>query len=170
VLHNAHIDPAFCPIEWVEPTVVTVSPLLRALLIQLADPAFMGRTRRLAEELLFDLVARAETDELALVMPVDSRALEVAHALISDPADARTLDEWARTVATSGRTLARRFLEETGCSFTDWRSTVRLSAARALLASGRPSAVAARQVGYRDVDSFSLAYRRRYGHSPSRRG
>ena len=99
-------------------------------------------------------------------MPSDERALEVARALISDPADPRNLAAWGREVGASGRTLTRAFLADTGIPFARWRTSVRLQAALPLLAAGEPVANVAGYVGYETPSAFIAAFRRQTGVTP----
>jgi AraC-like DNA-binding protein len=153
--------------RWDAPTVVAIGPLARELILHLADaegppPA----ARRRAEAVLFDLLAPVPVTTVAVPMPRDPRALDVARAVAGDPADDATLDIWARRAGTSARTLARLFTAETGMSFGRWRTQARLRAALPLLAEGLPVAVAARRVGYETPSAFVAVFRRATGVTP----
>src|SRR2546430_2157000 len=62
------------------------------------------------------------------------------------PADPRARDEWGRVAGASGRPLARLFVNETGMSFSRWRTELRLAASLPLLADGVAVSVVARRV------------------------
>ncbi len=111
----------------------------------------------------------AEGSSSEVPLPIDPRARRVAEALLHDPGRPETLEEWARHVHTSAKTLQRCFAAETGMRFPEWRSEVRLSHARKLLdgSDERVRAIAAR-VGYTSSAAFSDAFRRRYGNTPVR--
>src|SRR5258708_29298891 len=72
---------------------------------------------------ILDEIRTLPVEPLGLPLPADPRLQRIARALIADPADARDLDAWARWAAVSSRTLSRRFVSETGFSFTDRKST-----------------------------------------------
>lgn len=150
---------------WATPTVVAISPLARELILHLAD-AEPPSARRRAESVLFDQLAPVPVTTIAVPMPGDARALDVARAVIESPADDATLDIWARRTGTSTRTLARLFTTETGMSFGRWRTQVRLRAALPLLAEGLPVATAARRVGYATPSAFVAVFRKATGISP----
>lgn len=57
-------------------------------------------------------------------------------------------------------------MRETGLSFTDWRTQIRLIAALPLLADGVAVATVARQVGYANPSAFIAAFRRVFGVTP----
>ena len=145
---------------------MAVGGLLRALVAHLGDPALAAPQRTRAEAVLFDQLRPLPVAPITLVLPVDPRADDVARALLDDPTDDRTLDDWGRHVGASARTLARRFVAETGSTFADRRSQVRLRAALELLACGTPATVVAPRVGYRNVSAFVAAFRRAIGETP----
>ncbi len=91
--------------------------------------------------------------------PMDPSARRVAEAIAADPADRRSLDAWAEAEATSTRTLRRRFLCETGLTFSAWSSAVRMQHARALLADGVTPSIAASRCGYRTSKALKQALR-----------
>ncbi|MFD0625227.1 helix-turn-helix domain-containing protein [Streptomyces sanglieri] len=76
------------------------------------------------------------------------------------------MEAWGRRVGTSGRTLARLFLADTGMSFGRWRTLVRLQAALPALAAGEPLHRVSRGVGYGTVSAFVAAFRRETGTTP----
>jgi AraC-like DNA-binding protein len=92
----------------------------------------------------------------------------IARALTEDPADDRTLESWAAALATTPRTLARRFLAETGLSFGRWRQQHRLLTALELLGAGHNVTYVALAVGYHDVSSFIARFKAATGVTPAR--
>jgi AraC-like DNA-binding protein/quercetin dioxygenase-like cupin family protein len=155
------------PIAWTEPTVVAVTPLLRALVERLTDDQLTTAQRFRAERVVFDELEPLTVAPLRVPMPVDPRARAVAQALVDDPSDDRTIDEWGRFAGANRRTLARLFTAETGMSFANWRTQVRLQAALVHLAAGTPTTVVAARVGYRNVSAFGAAFQRVVGQTPS---
>ncbi|MGI5232906.1 helix-turn-helix domain-containing protein [Actinoallomurus sp. CA-142502] len=151
---------------WTAPTVVAISPLARELILHLAATEPPTAARRRAESVLFDQLAPVPVTTIAVPMPRDPRALDVARAVIENPADDATLDIWARRTGTSTRTLARLFTAETGMPFGRWRTQVRLRAALPLLAEGLPVATAARRVGYTTPSAFVAVFRKATGVPP----
>ncbi|MFC6878703.1 MULTISPECIES: AraC family transcriptional regulator [Actinomadura] len=169
-MRSPYLRPDACPVDWTEPTVINVSPLLRQLILYLADPGLDDGARVRGEAVVHDLVepAAVGTAGVAVPMPADARALRVAEALLADPADGRTLDAWGRLVGASGRTLARTFEAETGMSFGRWRTQVRMRAALGHLAEGLPVTSVAHRVGYVTPSAFVAVFRRAFGVSPAR--
>lgn len=93
-------------------------------------------------------------------------AMVVARALTREPADPTRLEEWAVRLCTSVKTLQRDFEYEFGMSYTQWRTRLRLQAARVLLKKPRPVTQVAHQVGYASPSAFIQAFSKEYGHTP----
>jgi AraC family transcriptional regulator of adaptative response / methylphosphotriester-DNA alkyltransferase methyltransferase len=91
-------------------------------------------------------------------------ALRVIEA---DPSRALALDEVARDIATSRRSLQRAF-EGEGITFREAVAVARMRRAKALLnEGGRPIYAVADQVGYRSKAEFTKAFKRHTGMTPS---
>jgi AraC-like DNA-binding protein len=157
-----------CPIGWPEPTVVAVTALVDALVHRLVDDGLGPDERARAEAVLWDNLFPVTGAGFALRLPADPRARDVADALLADPADARTLDDWGAAVGASRATLARHFVQDTGLAFARWRTQARVQAALDHLAAGLPVQTVARRVGYTDPSSFIATFRRATGRTPAR--
>lgn len=162
-----YVRPDRCSIRWTEPTVVAAGPLLAEMIAYLSAESLTAARRTRAEAVLEDLIEPVAALTVNLRMPVDDRAHAVATALLSDPADHRTLDAWGRNVGASARTLARAFLGDTGVPFGRWRSMSRLHAALPALADGQSVSAVARMVGYESPSAFVAAFRRELGTTPA---
>lgn len=103
-----------------------------------------------------------------LPLPSTPAAASVANALLFNPGDDRRIVDWAAEVHTSGRSLERAFLAETGLTLSQWRLRARMHAAARLLGAGASVASVSRRVGYESPNSFSRAFREFHGQSPSR--
>ena len=93
-------------------------------------------------------------------------AMTVARSLTREPADPTRLEEWAVRLCTSVKTLQRDFEREFGMSYSQWRTRLRLQAARVLLKEPRPVTQVAHQVGYASPSAFIQAFSKEYGHTP----
>ncbi|MGP3757216.1 AraC family transcriptional regulator [Streptomyces sp. IBSNAI001] len=152
--------------RWDAVQAVHVPVLLAELIGYLGDPDLGSGSRSRGEALLLDLLRPVATTALEAPLPADPRARRVALELFDDPACARAVDAWGRRVGTSGRTLARLFLANTGMPFGRWRTLVRLQAALPALAAGEPLQRVSRSVGYETVSAFVAAFRRETGTTP----
>jgi AraC-like DNA-binding protein len=149
--------------------VILVSPLLRALMLELAaaplDYDENGRMGHVAA-LFLDEIRTLRAQPLHLPMPRDRRLRRVCEVLLREPARRETLEGWSAIAGASSRTLARLFARETGMRFSDWRQQARLAAALVLLAQRRDVAAAARGVGYDSPSAFTAMFRRTLGAAP----
>ena len=152
--------------RWGRPCVLTTDELAAGLLWHLADhPRGIAR-RRLCLGLLHDLLQTGTVSHDTLALPTDPRAQRIAVRLLAEPADGRELSDWARELRVSERTLTRAFVSSAGCTFRQWRQSVRMHAAAGLLARGERVAVVAERVGYATSSSFIAAFAERFGATP----
>ncbi len=86
---------------------------------------------------------------------------------MADPADSRDLEAWAEWAAISARTLSRRFVAETGFSFTAWRQRAHLMRSLEMLAAGMPVTNIALDLGYSTASAFIGLFRRTFGQTPA---
>lgn len=125
-----------------------------------------------------DLIARLieveieQARELSLSFPLprDPRLQRLCAGLLADPADRRTLQQWAEVAGASARTLARLFERDLAMSFDQWRRRVRFQGALEALAQGEPITRVAETHGYLSASAFSQAFAKVMGKPPSRYG
>lgn len=153
-----------------EPRVLTVNPLLRELVVAIcAEPVNWppdGRCPHLIA-LIIDEIGRAKTLMTRLPQLQEPRLSKIGQALIENPADPRTLDDWAEICGASARTLARLFLHDTGMTFGQWRLQARLNAAFVLLMTDGEIARIAQKVGFSSQSALGVAFRRTFGLTPA---
>lgn len=152
------------------PCILAAAGLLRAAVARAAswpDDELDATQSRLAGVIL-DEIRTLPHEALGLPMPRDERLVKVARALSEQPADDRRLEEWADWAAIAPRTLTRRFVAETGFSFTEWRQRVRLLRALEWLATGKPVTTVALDLGYDNVSAFIALFKKTFGVTPGR--
>ena len=152
-----------------EVAVFGVSALLKALVVEAAavqgqtdEDGYFGRLYRL----LLDQLRRATPISLVLAWPTSAPLLTLCETLYNHPPDSRGPDEWGRELGMSGRTLARKFVAETGLTLSDWRRRLKLFRAIELLESGRDVTGIALELGYSSASSFIFAFRSEMKCSP----
>lgn len=145
---------------------VAVSLATKALFGELTSRELSAQAREHAERAALHLLEPADVVRLDLPMPTDDRTARVAREVLADPADTRTLRDWGVLVGASERNLSRLFRQETGMSFSDWRTRARLRVAVELLAADMPVGMVARRVGYATASAFVQAFRRELGVTP----
>ena len=136
-------------------------------------PGGAGVLAKLAEVLFIEVLRLYMNEQgegrIGWLAGVGDRIVGAAlNALHKDPARGWTLDELARTAATSRSVLAERFQALVGSSpmqyLTQWRM---LLAANLLARSNAPLASIAEDVGYQTDSAFSRAFRREFGAPPA---
>ncbi|MFZ0287267.1 MAG: helix-turn-helix transcriptional regulator [Terriglobales bacterium] len=116
--------------------------------------------------ILRDEIRQPEQQPLRLPIPREKRLARVAHALLEDVADDRTLDDWAHLAGMARRTFMRAFSAEIGMPFGRWRQQVRLFAALEMLAQQESVTDVAIAVGYDSVSAFIEMFRTMLGRTP----
>ena len=124
--------------------VIEVGPLLRELIIEI-HKEWQGdkrtlRLRRLTA-VLIDQLRDMKEQALGLPLPSERRLKPIVDALLADPSDVRSLEEFAKVSPASARTLARLFEPVTSVAFA---------------------------VGYDSPSAFIAMFREAMGQSPGK--
>ncbi|MEV0786059.1 AraC family transcriptional regulator [Streptomyces sp. NPDC050423] len=163
--HNAFFAPDRTPLAFGEPEAITMTPLLESLLTHLSRTDLDAPARVRAESVVFDVI-QPSGHRFALRLPGDPRIDGIAEALLDDPADSASLEEWARRLEVSDRTITRAFRRTTGLSFAQWRQMLRVHRALMLLSEGFDVMTVSETLGYAQPSSFIAAFRRVMGTTP----
>ncbi|MFD4837010.1 AraC family transcriptional regulator [Achromobacter sp. NPDC058515] len=170
--YSAYLSPAACAGLPRTPCVLQASALLLAAVERATawpDNAADAARSRIVE-LIRDEIRTLPRAGAALVLPRESRLQRLALALSDAPADTRSLNAWAAAIGMAPRTLARRFLAETGLSVGAWRKQARLMRAQEMLAGGAAVTTVALELGYDNVSAFIAMFKRELGATPGRYG
>ena len=148
------------------------SNLLRELCLEacrLAAGAISSSTIALIGPLIIELLLQPSlTPTFFLPMGRDKRLRRAIAFLQAQASRAVLLDEVAASVNSSGRTLERLFVAETGMTFTRWREQQRIILAVELLSKGHSITRAALDLGFQSPGSLSTLFTRVLGMPPSR--
>lgn len=148
-----------------------VSPLLRQLLDGAVDlPPMYDESARDGKLMALLVAEMAAMPHLSLHAPLpdDAQLARVCRAVFAAPSMATGLDDAAAMASMSRRTFTRRFREETGVSFAEWRQQVCLLAAIERLNEGQSVTRIAFDLGYGSPSAFAAAFRQVLGAAPSR--
>ncbi len=152
-----------------QPRLLNSSALLFAIIQRVLDWD-VSHTPTLPQKRLIavlrDEIRQPEQQPLRLPIPKDKRLVKVAHALLDDVSDNRTLDEWGHHAGMARRTFMRAFSAEVGMTFGRWRQQARLFAAIEMLVEGKSVTEAAVAVGYDSVSAFIQMFRTMLGTTP----
>ncbi|MEP7456679.1 helix-turn-helix transcriptional regulator [Phyllobacterium sp. SB3] len=152
------------------PFIIKITGLLREAVtrsMSWENPRLTPAEQRIADVIL-DEIAQAPEEPFSLPMPIDTRLVRIANALIKHPHDNRRMHEWAAWAAIAPRTLSRRFHKETGYSFMEWRQRARLMRALELLSEKTQVTTIAFDLGYDNVSAFISMFRKTFGVTPGR--
>jgi AraC-like DNA-binding protein len=149
--------------------VITVTPLLRELILRVVDCGALDT--RAPEDMrllgvLLDEIAVAPGEPLGLPLPRDKRARDVAHHILNHTLDPEPPEKLGRRYGASRRTLERLFRTETGLSLGLWRQKAKLLEGARLLSDGSSVTCAALDCGYSSVSAFIGAFKRTFGCTP----
>ena len=152
------------------PRALAASALLLAAVERAAawDGDARDAPRRRVVEVIRDEIRDQPQAADALLLPAEARLQRLALALSDDPADTRTLAQWADWIGMAPRTLARHFLAETGLTLSAWRQRARLMRALEMLAAGAAVTTVALDLGYDNVSAFIAMFKREHGVTPGR--
>lgn len=150
--------------------VITVSPLLHALLLEAVDlPAeydLDGRDGRLMS-LLLDEIGSMPRLALSTPLPREARLRRLCRALLEAPTLEIDIDAMAHKAGMSRRSFTRHFRQQTGMGFAAWRQQVCLLAGLSRLGRGESITRIALELGYGSSSAFTAAFRRVLGAPPS---
>jgi len=168
-IRHLFVDPSCLHRFPSECSVVEVTPLLRELILRVADfgddyPPD-GTASRICSVILDELQA-LEPSRLHLPLSSDRRLQRVMQAMIDQPASDKGLADWATRVGASERTLRRLFIKETGMTFQQWRRQLLLHEAVDQLSRGESVMNVALELGYRSPSAFVAMFKKALGKSP----
>ncbi len=149
--------------------VVTVSRLMRELILyattlpQLYD--LSGPDARIMSVIL-DQIKSLPVTPLDLRIPQDPRLSRIYEALVDNPADNRSLEDWGHKVGACSRTLTRLFQAETAMNFRQWRQQFRILEALKRLGQQESVTNIALDLGYDSPSAFICMFKKALGKTP----
>jgi AraC-like DNA-binding protein len=117
-------------------------------------------------EILLDQIKSLPVTPLDLRIPQDPRLSRIYEALVDNPADNRSLEDWGHKVGACSRTLTRLFQAETAMSFRQWRQQFRILEALKRLGQGEPVTNIALDLGYDSPSAFICMFKKALGKTP----
>lgn len=151
-----------------QPCTLRTSDLLHAAILRAAQwqAGPLDATGTRLASVIIDEIRGLPVEPLGLPHPRDLRLQRIAQALLDEPAHPRDLTGWADWAGVGARTLSRRFVTETGFTFTEWRQRARLMRSLEMLAAGQPVTTVAFDLGYSSVSAFITLFRKTFGVTP----
>jgi len=147
--------------------VVAVSPLMREILIRLAEADNRDNDMKLLlAGVLINEIRLGALQPLSLPIPDDPRIARLALQLQTKPADQATLETWAKQLGFSERNLIRVIRTETGMTFRELRRLTRIMVSLDKLAAGKSVTETAFDVGFETPSAYIHAFRLLIGKTP----
>ncbi|URE80305.1 helix-turn-helix transcriptional regulator [Providencia stuartii] len=151
--------------------VIKLSPIFQTIMSDLYQRGVVepqtDEDIRLAS-VLIDQFSISPCQETYLPITKDKFLSPILDALQKDPADNSTLADWAKRSYTSERTLSRRYQQELGMSFSEWRQRLRYLHAVSALEQGKSVHEVALDVGYSSASAFIAMFQQISGVTPDR--
>lgn len=170
-LYCLFVEPEAAPSLPARCTTLSISPLLKQLLLHISKIPELydieGADGRLVAVLL-DQLAASPTEKLNFPMPVDAKLRKIAAAMMADPSDRATIEDWGRRMGVAPRTLTRALKRETGMSFGRWRQQLHILVALQRLDQGASVQTVALDLGYEGASAFVTMFRKALGKPPGR--
>ena len=166
MLHTVGFARERPPLPETGPTIVAVSPLLRELLIAIADPSLTASELSRVRGVLRDQLRRSSQQAISLPAARDPRLADACELASAELHRSIPLTELARRVGASERNLSRLFRDELGMSYPQWRTNLRLLNAMIVLSGGASVTTTARQCGWNTTSAFIDAFRGAFGQTP----
>jgi AraC-like DNA-binding protein len=148
---------------------LTITPLIRALLDDLrASPPAPVQTEEDSRLLYVLLDKLNQTSRVGSYLPGSNDPVlsPILEALEQNPADARSLADWARLVNATERTLLRRCQRDLGMSLNHWKQRLKVMHSLSLLRSGATVETIALDLGYSSSSAFISMFRKLTGETP----
>lgn len=167
---SLYIEPSCIPSSKTDCQVISVSPLMRQLLMESVDVPLEydeeGRDGVLMSLLLHEL-ARAKELPLHIPLPIEKRLLSRCQEFLRSPDIHQSPQDWAHDLFMSERSFSRLFREQTTMSFGQWRQRACVVLALARLSAGDSITRIALDFGYESPAAFSTMFRRVLGQAPT---
>ena len=150
---------------------IAVSPLLREAIIRLTDCEQNyqpdSRTARLAAVLVDELLTMPK-EHYDFPIPKESRLHKIALAMLDNPQQRFSVEEWAKRYAMSERTLTRLIKQELGMTFGQWRRQLDIVLSLQKLSDEIPVQRIAEDLGYESVSAYIHFFKKNLGLPPKK--
>lgn len=165
-----NIDAMSCTKLPNHPAIVSVSDICKSILADLKRRKL--ETPKTPEDIrlmhvLVDQLGSAVSIEDFLPGSNDPILKKILEKIFSDPADNRSLLEWALFAGCTERTLARKCDRELNMSLAKWKQRLRLSRALKMLADGMTVQAVSHSLGYSTPSAFITMFQKAMGTTPN---
>lgn len=151
--------------------ILQVEPLLKCLIEKCCsfEPGYSKNSHefRMAS-VIIDAINAAIELPLSLPIPTEKRLLVLFHSILKAPGETKTVNDYAKLINITPRTLNRITQKEIGMSFEKWRLELRLMHAFELLDCGYSITQISQSLGYSNDSSFIARFKQWVGETPAK--
>ena len=156
--------------DWMnEATVFHASTFFQAMMLEVTNLPAPEQWRDIDHNLLELVEQYLKTlppRDTFLPFPTHEKLRDITEKLLKHPALKSDLVSWGKFVGLSARTLTRRFKQETGITYSQWRQRLNVQVAIKHMAQGDDIGHIANLLGYESSSSFIYMFRQQIGLSP----
>lgn len=168
-MRTLYLDPNYCFDAPKHCCVVSVSPLLKELILHAVKSPNLYQLNSPEERIMnviLDQIHHMDVTPLSLPIPKGTRLKKIYLRLSEKPGDKRTLEDWGKIVGATRRTLTRLFQSEIGMSFVQWRQQIRILESLRRLAENEAVTSVAVDLGYDSPSAFISMFKKALGKTP----
>ena len=166
---SLYILPEYSPRQSIGCEVLSISPLLRQLLLKAPS---LNEPFSQHDDLVFELILKELSDsssvDLHLSLPENEVLLKACQAFLKEPNIHTSPKEIAETLCISERHFSRIFKNEMGMSFSKWRQHACIFLSLEKLIQKKPIHRIAYDLGFQNPAAFTTLFQRTLGMSPSK--
>jgi len=148
---------------------MSISPLIKEMIIYLtglSDEELAAKQATMLIDILMDMIPKMPREKLNFPLPSDQGLKTIADLLLKNPADRRTVKQWAYFLSMSERTFSRLVTKEVGMTFGLWRRQLHIVVSLQLLTEGKSVQLISEYLGYDSVSAFITMFKKALGKSP----
>lgn len=148
-----------------------LSPLLKCLFDYVLEIGYLSdanEVHKAVYTLINSCILKAKARTFSVAIPKDARTSKLYQLLVVERQFDENLDELAKKVGASARTIERLLEAEIGMNFSNWRRIMQMQLALSLLAQGKSITEIAMEVGYKSSSAFINVFKKQMGVSPKK--
>lgn len=148
---------------------ISISPLVKEMILyltKLSVEELTAKQTKMLIDILLDMIPKMPREKLNFPLPCDRRLKKIADILLKNPADRRTVKQWAYFLSMSERTFSRLVMKEIGMTFGLWRRQLHIVISLQLLTVGESVQSVSEYLGYDSVSAFITMFKKSLGKSP----
>ncbi|WP_417443930.1 AraC family transcriptional regulator [Joostella sp.] len=136
-------------------------------IISYSNPSTLTQQQNRVIDVFLDELSSLKPSKTFLPTSQDQRINRVLYSLMNNLSSKHTINYYASKSCVSPRTLSRLFNKELGMSFGDWKMRLKLMEAVKLLGENKSVKEIAFNLGYENVSSFIVTFKKYYGKTPT---